>query len=173
MIDHAIAAERGAGRVYTRFSETFGDDRKLAEFWRTLAADEAEHAHKLATWKELLEMQPPGRRPSGEGFAPALLELGKLLPEIEKEADIVSTPDQAFRIALRLETSELDAIYTTLLQESPLKRFPDVEDTRELELGRHHALLVETILDRSRDEQNRFEAECLATREVIDRGEHS
>ncbi|MET0153276.1 MAG: hypothetical protein ABW298_11795 [Candidatus Binatia bacterium] len=80
-------------------------------------------------------------------------------------ADRVSDVDEAFSIALALENSELDVIYTRLLQSSPIARFPDLEETRRSEIGRHHEALLEMVCARSKDERNRMQAALLAARE--------
>ena len=70
--------------------------------------------------------------------------------------------DEAFSIALELESSELDVIYTTLLQSSPMARFPDLADTRRAEIGRHHEALLEMVRARSQNEHNRMMAALIA-----------
>jgi len=79
-----------------------------------------------------------------------------------EEAEHVSCPDDGFAIALELEMSELDAIYTTLLESSPLSRHADVAETRRREVAGHHEALVRAVRARSRDEQNLTRALLIA-----------
>ena len=164
LLERCIAIERGVGEIYERIAVRFAEDREVRDFWLGLGADERDHAHKLSVWRSLLERQPDARHPDAAGFEPALLELEKLVRESRKEVERVHSLDDAFAIALALEASELDLIYTTLLQSSPIKRFPDIEETRRHELGRHHEALVREIRTRSKNEKNLYEAELLAAR---------
>ncbi|MGH7819120.1 MAG: hypothetical protein ACREQ9_05045 [Candidatus Binatia bacterium] len=161
ILDRAIDVERGAGEIYERIAARFPEDRRFADFWLGMADDERQHAHKLSVWRTLLELLPGSRRPMADGFERGLLELENLVREAGKKAAAVATPDEAFAIALELEESELDVIYTTLIQSSPLKRFPDIEDTRRRELGRHHAALAREVRRRSRDQKNLLQAELI------------
>jgi hypothetical protein len=63
-----------------------------------------------------------------------------------------------------LEGSELDVIYTSLLQSSPIARFPDIAETRRAEIGRHHETLLEMVRARSSSEHNRMMATLIAAK---------
>ena len=161
MLERCIGVEHGAAETYERLADRFSEDRPFRDFWLGMAADEREHAHKLSTWRALLELTPENRHPAADGFEADLLALENLVRDSEKRALQVFTADEAFRLALALEMSELDTIYTTLVQSSPIKRFADIEDTRHHELGRHHEALIRENLNRSKDEKNLYDAELL------------
>jgi rubrerythrin len=130
-----------------------------------MADDERRHAKKLATWLRLLERTPHERRPSCDDFVVAVRELERLARELRSRATRAADIDEAFSIALTLESSELDVIYIRLLQSSPIARFPDLEETRKSEIGRHHQALLEMVRARSNDGSNLIQAARLAAEE--------
>lgn len=164
-VDRCIQIELGAAEIYERLAGRFTDDADFRRFWDAMADDEREHAHKLSTWRSLLALSPAERRLEAEGFEEGLGESEKLVARARVRAEQARTPDDAFAIALALELSELDVIYTVLLQSSPIARFPDIEQTRRREIGRHHEALVREVEARSRNEKNRFDAALIAARE--------
>jgi rubrerythrin len=166
LLREAAQVEEIAAEIYATLSCRFAADATLRAFWASLADDERKHAKKLATWTRLLELTPRDRQPSCEAFAPAVRELGFLARELRARAGRAADVDEAFSIALALESSELDVIYTRLLQSSPIARFPDLEETHKSEIGRHHQSLLEMIRARSHDERNRMQAALLAADEA-------
>jgi rubrerythrin len=162
ILDRSVAIEVGAADIYDTLAVRFRDDPEFQKFWSHMADDEREHAHKLSTWRNLLEYQPESRRPEAEGFEEGLLELKKLVEESKERAQHVKSVDEALTVALTLEASELDVIYTVLLQSSPIARFPDIEETRRRELGRHHEDLIREVRKRSKDEKNLYDAQLIA-----------
>lgn len=161
LLTRCIALEHGAGEIY-RTLEARAPDGELAALWAAMARDENEHARKLTAWRTLTVAEAPGRRTAADGFDEDVLGLEGLLSFQRERAARATTADDAFAIALALETSELDAIYTTLLQASPMARFPDVRETFRAESAGHHERLLAAIAARSRDEHNRLAAAVLA-----------
>jgi rubrerythrin len=165
LLQRATQIEETAAEIYRTLSRRFASDPILHQLWTAMADDERKHGKKLLTWRRLLELAPRERRPDCDDFAPAIRRLVSLAQELSERAARVDDVEVAFSIALALETSELDVIYTQLLQSSPIARFPDLEETRKSEIGRHHEALLEMIRARSKDEGNRMQAALLAAEE--------
>lgn len=108
--------ERLVGKVYYRFSHLFLHHPELRDFWWQMALDEEHHSSMLLACKELMGRYPDGplldpsitREKAEELEAQISAYLGTGIPSISVDA--------AFRIALKIETSEIDAIYSKLLQ---------------------------------------------------------
>jgi rubrerythrin len=162
LLDRCIALEQGAGQIYTLLAERFAVDAELCALWGTMAEDERGHAHKLATWRALVAAEVPNHRTSASGFEDAVVALEELVARTRVAVRHCSNPDEAFALALALETSELDAIYTRLLQSSPIARFPDLAETVRRETAGHHAALIQMVRARSHDEGNLLRASLLA-----------
>ena len=152
--------EERAARIYDTLARRFRDDTELSHFWSGMAGDERLHAKKLALWRRLLRLSGAGRWDVA-GFDDAVRALERRLRELHAAAEGVENVEQAFAIAIEVESSELDAIYATLLQSSPLARFPDLTDTREAEGGEHHRALVAIVRARSKDEKNLMDAALI------------
>jgi rubrerythrin len=165
LLRRAARIEETAAEIYDTLAERFVDDPVLHEFWSNMAADERKHCKKLGTWRQLLKQRPIAERPDLADFGKPIGDLERLARDLAARAATVTTADDAFAIALALESSELDIIYTTLLQSSPLARFPDVAETRRAEIGRHHESLLEMVRARSQSEQNRTMAALIAAEE--------
>ena len=73
--------------------------------------------------------------------------------------------EEAFALALALEGSEIDAIYTMLLQASPLARYPDFAATVRSESTGHHHMLRAEADRRCRSERTRLRIALLAAHE--------
>ena len=158
LVDRSIRSELAAAAIYDGFAARFPDDRA---FWSELAADEGKHAKNLAEWRRLLEQEPADRRPIANGYDGPIAELERLLEQTHARAQAATAASEAFMIALELESSELDAIYTELLQCSPLSRHPDLRLTRARELDQHHHKLVKEIRARVDDEGAQVRADLL------------
>ena len=107
--------ERLVSKVYFRFSHLFLHHGELRDFWWQMARDEEQHACILLACKAIVEnYQHEAIHPDiGKGKADQLegqinSYLGKGTPSISVE--------EAFKIALEIECSELDAIYSELLK---------------------------------------------------------
>jgi len=118
--------ERLVAKVYFRFSLLFIDHGELRDFWWQMARDEEQHACILLACKSIVEnFQEAAIDPNiGKGKADQLegqinSYLGKGIPSI--------TVEEAFKIALEIECSELDAIYSELLKSCG----PEVAKTME------------------------------------------
>jgi rubrerythrin len=165
LLRRAARIEQAAAEIYDTLAARFSDDPLFHQFWSNMATDERKHCKKLGTWRQLLKQGPSTEPPNLADFGKPIGDLERLTRELATRASVATTPDDAFAIALALESSELDIIYTTLLQSSPIARFPDVAETRRAEIGRHHEALLEMVRARSRSEQNRTMAALIAAEE--------
>ena len=106
--------EKLVAKVYFRFSHLFLHHPKLRDFWWQMAMDEEQHASILLACKELVqnysdeEIDPSITREKAENLKEQIQSfLRKGTPSLAIE--------DAFKIALEIETSEVDAIYGKLL----------------------------------------------------------
>jgi hypothetical protein len=107
--------ERLVSKIYFRFSHLFLDNPDLRDFWWEMAREEEQHACILFACKALIEnyddeaIDPTISREKARDLEARLLSfLGRGTPAL--------TVEEAFRIALEIESSEIDAIYSKLLQ---------------------------------------------------------
>jgi rubrerythrin len=165
LLRRAAAIELAAAKIYDTLAARFAGDAVFHQFWSNMAADERKHGKKLGTWRQLLKQGPTTEAPDLANFGKAIGDLERLARHLGVQAEAAATVDEAFSIALALESSELDIIYTTLLQSSPIARFPDLAETRRTEIGRHHEALLEMVRARSQSEHNRMMAALIAAKE--------
>jgi hypothetical protein len=107
--------ERLVSKIYFRFSHLFLEDRELRDFWWEMAREEEQHACILLACKALIDnyddesLDPSISREKAQELEAKLLSyLAQGTPSLTKE--------EAFQIALELESSEIDAIYGKLVQ---------------------------------------------------------
>ena len=106
--------ERLVSKVYFRFSHLFLHQPELRDFWWEMGVQEEQHAAILLACKEMVKnysdeaLDASLSREKAEELRGQLRGyLGKGTPRIGVE--------EAFRVALELETSEIEAIYSKLL----------------------------------------------------------
>jgi hypothetical protein len=107
--------ERLVGKIYYRFSHIFLDRPELRDFWWEMAREEEQHGCILHACKALIEnFDDDTLDPSISRDKAQELEnwLGKFL---QRGVTSLSVED-AFRIAMEIESSEIDAIYSKLLR---------------------------------------------------------
>lgn len=102
-------------KIYFRFSHLFLDHPELRDFWWEMAKEEEQHGAILSACKAMIEnyeketLDPSISRDKAEELRAWLLSyLSRGTPSLGVE--------EAFRIALEIESSEIDAIYSKLLQ---------------------------------------------------------
>jgi hypothetical protein len=107
--------ERLVSKIYFRFSHLFLDDSQLRDFWWEMAKQEEQHSLILLACKEVVgnfkdeRLDPSITREKADRLREELAGyLAGGTPSM--------TVDEAFEAALRIETSEVDAIYSKLLQ---------------------------------------------------------
>ncbi len=106
--------ERLAGKVYFRFSHLFLQQPELRDFWWQMALDEEQHSATLLACKELI------RNYDDEALDPSLSqekanELKERINSYLRKGTPSITMEEAFKIALEMESSELEVIYGKLL----------------------------------------------------------
>jgi hypothetical protein len=107
--------ERLVAKIYFRFSHLFLTLPELRDFWWEMAKEEEQHACILHACKALIENFEDERLDSSITAEKALLLKGRLTSYLERGAHAL-TVEEAFRIAVEIENSEIDAIYGKLLQ---------------------------------------------------------
>jgi hypothetical protein len=107
--------ERLVSKIYFRFSHLFLQHMELRDFWWEMAREEEQHACILLACKALIAnfddetLDPTISRGKAEELENRLMVfLVRGTPSL--------TTEEAFRIALEIESSEIDAIYSRLLQ---------------------------------------------------------
>jgi hypothetical protein len=107
--------ERLVSKIYLRFSHLFFHRPALREFWWEMGLEEEQHSSILLACKTLIENY------EDEALDPSITqeiaeELKEKLSAFLRRGTPSLTVDEAFRIALEIETSEIDVIYGRLLQ---------------------------------------------------------
>ena len=107
--------ERLVSKIYYRFSHLFLNQPELRDFWWEMAREEEQHASILAACREIIanyhedSLDPMISSGKADELAGRLNSfLGRGTPSLGIE--------EAFKIALDIESSEIDVIYGKLLQ---------------------------------------------------------
>jgi rubrerythrin len=106
--------ERLASKIYYRFSHLFLDQPELRDFWWDMAKEEEEHALVLLACRKLIssyedeKVDPEINREKAKTLARWLLDY-------LRRGTASLTVDEAFRIALEVESSEINVIYEKLV----------------------------------------------------------
>jgi hypothetical protein len=113
-LDRFAEIERLVAKIYFRFSHLFIQDPKLRDFWWDMAREEEQHAYILNACKTMIEnyeeesVDPSISKEKADDLKARLTRyLGGGTPSIDVK--------QAFRIALEIESSEIDTIYSKLV----------------------------------------------------------
>ena len=107
--------ERLVAKIYYRFSHLFLARPELRDFWWEMAREEEQHASILAACKALIanyETETLDPMINGEKAEELAGRLGSFLGRGTPSLSV----EEAFRIALDIESSEIDVIYGKLLQ---------------------------------------------------------
>jgi rubrerythrin len=106
--------ERLVSKIYLRFSHLFMPQPKLRDFWWEMAREEEQHACILNACRALIENYEDEKLDPSINLQKAE-ELEQWLLAYFKRGTASITVEEAFRIALEIESSEIDAIYGRLL----------------------------------------------------------
>lgn len=106
--------ERLVGKVYFRFSHLFLDRPELRDFWWEMAREEEQHGCILYACRAMIQNYEE------EALDPAISqakaqELEAWLDSFLRRGASSLSVEDAFRIALEIESSEIDVIYGKLL----------------------------------------------------------
>ena len=107
--------ERLAGKVYFRFSHLFLNHAELRDFWWQMAMDEVQHSAVLLSCKQLIENYPIKFLDPSISQEKADQLKAQISDYLSKGTPSITT-EESFKIALEIETSELDVIYSKLLK---------------------------------------------------------
>jgi rubrerythrin len=106
--------ERLVSKIYYRFSHLFFPQPELRDFWWEMAKEEEQHACILQACKAVIENYDEKLDPTvSSAKADQLKEW--LLGYLDRGTAALGV-EEAFRVALEIEGSEIDAIYGKLLQ---------------------------------------------------------
>jgi hypothetical protein len=107
--------ERLVSKIYYRFSHLFLAQPELRDFWWEMAKEEEQHACILQACRAVIENYQDDKLDPKINAAKAD-ELEEWLLAYLRRGTAAIGIDEAFRIALEVEGSEIDAIYSQLLQ---------------------------------------------------------
>jgi len=102
-------------KIYFRFSHLFLHHPELRDFWWEMGKEEEQHGSILSACKAMIEnyedetLDPNVSREKAEELK------AKLLSYLDRGTPSLGV-EEAFRMALEIETSEIDAIYSKLIQ---------------------------------------------------------
>jgi hypothetical protein len=133
-----IALKERVARIYFRFFRAFRGDPVAAHCWWDLARDEYGHAGILKMVRELVVAGPE----CGE-IGPRLWALVETVERCEQQALAADGLGRALEVAIRLESSELNALTRRIIQ-SVAADFPEGADRSFVGADTHHRRLAET-----------------------------
>jgi len=106
--------ERLVAKVYFRFSHLFLHHRELRDFWWQMAQDEEQHSSILLACREMIQNYEDEKLDPSITREKADQMRGQLQDYLSRGTPSL-TVEEAFRVALEIETSEIDAIYSKLV----------------------------------------------------------
>jgi len=108
------AIERLVAKIYFRFSHLFLTQPELRDFWWEMAKEEEQHACILQACRAVIEnFAAPTLDPKIN--ADKAQQLSRRLNSFLAQGTASLTVEDAFRIAVDIESSEIDAIYSKLI----------------------------------------------------------
>jgi hypothetical protein len=107
--------ERLVSKIYFRFSHLFLPRSELRDFWWEMAKEEEQHACILNACRALIENYEDEKLDPGITATKADQLKAWLLAYLEKGSASISL-EEAFRVALEIESSEIEVIYGRLVQ---------------------------------------------------------
>ena len=109
------AIERLVSKIYFRFSHLFLTNPELRDFWWEMAKEEEQHACILHACRAVIENYQEDKLDPSVNYEKAR-ELNLRLTGLLAQGTAALSVDQAFRTALDIENSEIDAIYGKLIR---------------------------------------------------------
>ncbi len=108
--------ERLAAKVYFRFSHLFFHHAELRDFWWQMAMDEEQHSATLLVCREVTNGLPPEEGLDSSVNQETAEQLERVIHSYLEQGTPSISVEDAFKVALELETSELNTIYSKLMQ---------------------------------------------------------
>jgi len=102
-------------KIYLRFSHLFFPQPKVRDFWWDMGMEEEQHASILLACRDMIENYEDEKLDHSISREKAD-QLKEQLTSYLRKGTPTLTVAEAFRIAVEIETSEIDAIYSKLLQ---------------------------------------------------------
>jgi len=109
------AIERLVSKIYFRFSHLFLSNPELRDFWWEMAKEEEQHACILNACRAVIENYEEDKLDPSISHDKAR-DLNSWLTTFLAQGTAALTVDEAFRTALNIESSEIDAIYGKLIR---------------------------------------------------------
>jgi rubrerythrin len=117
VLDTTIALEKQSMALYARFAKLYADDPQFQEFWFGMARDEARHVGALGLVSTVLELEGKLDQPSPISLEDStILRLRSLHESYDRQARPGLAIEQALRIALEVEETELEDLVADLLK---------------------------------------------------------
>lgn len=117
VLDTTIALEKQSMALYARFAKLYADDPQFQEFWFGMARDEARHVGALDLVSTVLELEGKLDQPSPISLEDStILRLRALHESYDRQARPGLAIEQALRIALEVEETELEDLVADLLK---------------------------------------------------------
>lgn len=111
LINVAIAAENAARDIYLAFSRMFRHRSDVADFWRTMANDEEEHARVLARVHGVVSIEgltcPVDARVAAKAYQLQSIDIDAMIGTVKNLND-------AYQTAYMLESSEVNTVFNFL-----------------------------------------------------------
>ncbi|HTX54328.1 MAG TPA: hypothetical protein VMD08_13000 [Candidatus Baltobacteraceae bacterium] len=158
-----IALEERVARIYFQFFQAFREDPIVARCWWDLARDEYGHAGVLKMVREVARPEMESRE-----IGPRLWLLVETLEHCEEQARQVETLGRALELAIRLESSELDALGHRVVQ-SVQTDLPEGTARSFAVMGAHYRRLAEAAAC-LQDQRLRQRLESMLTSRTSDSG---
>lgn len=112
---HFAEIERLVSKIYYRFSHLFLNQTELRDFWWAMAEEEEQHASILLACRDLISNYEQEKLDPNINVEKANALREWLLSYLHGGTASL-TVDDAFRIALEVECSEINVIYGKLMQ---------------------------------------------------------
>ncbi|MDA8432316.1 MAG: hypothetical protein M0Z60_05055 [Nitrospiraceae bacterium] len=111
----AVAAEAGAGLLYSEFRRIFSHVPEAAGFWREMEADERLHENVLREMYDMLSEEEKNAAVDMPLFEEAKIYIGGI--SVRKILDATFSLDDAYEAAYALEYSEVNAVMQFIVSE--------------------------------------------------------
>ena len=117
VLDTTIALEKQSMALYASFAKVFAADSALHDFWFGMARDEARHVGALDLVSTVLNLEGKLDQPSPVSIDDAtIIRLRELHAQFENRAKPGLSLEQALKIALEVEETELEDLVADLLK---------------------------------------------------------
>ncbi len=156
-----IALEERVARLYFHFFQLFREDPIVARCWWDLARDEYGHSGVLKMVREVARPDMESRE-----IGPRLWSLVETVEQCEEQAKHVESLGRALELAIRVESSELDALGHRVVQ-SVQTDLPEGTARSFAVMGAHYRRLAEAA-GRLQDARIRQRLESMLTSRTAD-----